>query len=625
MATCFKPIAIFSALIGLFILYTSAFGPFVLLTHRSIFLGLIIALGVAAYPLFQKSGLRTVGILVDTALLGISWAACARVAVFQDQIMMDLPEADTKDMVLAWGLVLTVLELCRRAVGMVFTSIVLAGIAYAFFGQYAPGTFEHRGFSVQFITETLYLGNLGIWGSLVGISATILGAFIMFGSLLLFSGAGQTFIDIAARIGGASPGGAAKVATIASGLFGMLAGSSVANVATTGNVTIPMMKRLKYPPALAGGIEAVASTGGQLAPPILGAAAFVMAEFLSVSYWTIAVAAIIPALMYYLGVYCTVHFIAVNTRLGNVADAELPAWAEAFAFRRVFPLVMGLGGIAYGVIQGNSLVFSVFLGIAGLSCAYALSRARSIDTAKEVVGNLLNGFLDAGKGLVMVGILLAGAQILVSLINLTGLAGTISALVMALAGDHLLILGVVTGVLCLFMGMGLPTIAAYVLVAAIMIGPLETAGVSGLTAHMFVLYYAALSAITPPVCVAVFIAAGIARTKWYGVAVEALRLGAITYLVPLLFLYYPGLLNQGDLGAIASAVFTGIVLTIAISCLLGGARVFENKTVNRLCFCVTIAIVIHDSLLMTAIGAAMLSGTFVIARRRSTVPTADGM
>ncbi|PHQ69944.1 MAG: C4-dicarboxylate ABC transporter permease [Sneathiella sp.] len=615
MQKFWKPEIIVATFLGAFILYTSATGPFVLLVHRSVFLALVILLGIIVYPLFKESKLRPLGIVIDCAIAVLAVTACLRVALDQDHIMMDYPIAEMWDIILSWGLVASILELCRRTVGWVFTSIVIAGILYAMFGEYAPGSFEHRGFSLQFITETIYLGDLGIWGGLVGISATVLAAFVMFGSLLLFSGAGQTFIDMATRVGGASPGGAAKVATIASGLFGMLAGSSVANVATTGNVTIPMMKRLKYPPALAAGIEAVASTGGQLAPPILGAAAFVMAEFLGISYWTIVTAAIVPAVLYYLGVYVTVHVLAVRTGLGVVSDEEMPSWKQAFAGRRVFPLLAGIGGITFGIVNGNSIVFAVFLGMAGLSLAYIIVRVRNVETAKEVSVNLAAGFVDASKGLVMVGILLAGAQVLVSLINMTGLAGTISALVMQIAGDDLFILGLVTAAICLIMGMGLPTIAAYVLVAAIMVGPLTHAGVSDFTAHMFVLYYAALSAITPPVCIAVFIAAGIARTAWTGVAVEAIRLGAITYLLPMLFLYYPALLNQGDWPAVIYAGLTGLVVTISLSYLLGGASIFNRPVIDRLILLMIIVMGAYDNLVLTLIAVGGVVGIWVLAKK----------
>lgn len=605
-----------TSLIGVFILYTAAFGALAPLLNRSIFLAIILLLGLVSFPTIKQGRFRDLGIVVDLVLALFVILACGRIALRHDEIMMDLPEASDLDIVFGWGLVVIVLELCRRSVGFLFTSIILAGVLYALFGEYAPGAFQHRGFDIQFLTETLYLGELGLWGGLVGIAATVLAAFILFGSLLLYSGASQTFIDIATRIGGASPGGAAKVATIASGMFGMLAGSSVANVATTGNVTIPMMKRLNYPAPLAAAVEAVASTGGQLAPPILGAAAFVMAEFLSVSYWTIAVAAVIPAALYYLGVYCTVHAIAVQQGLGTVAPDQMPAWKQAFNLRRLCPLLLGLGGIFVGVLKGYSIGFAVFIGISGVVLGYIAVQLRSVETAKSISANLGRGFHDAGKGLVMVGILLAGAQVLVSLINMTGLAGTISAFVAQLIGDNLFVLGLVTALVGLVLGMGLPTIAAYVLIAAMMVGPLEAAGVPGLSAQMFVLYYAALSAITPPVCVAVFIGAGIARTNWGPVAIQALRLGAITYILPLLFLYYPGLLLQGSWPEIGFALLIGIIATISVCGLLTGERFFGNPIVDAAIHGLTLAAAVSGVLPLVLMAAAVLVLRYTLYRRR---------
>lgn len=604
-----------SILIGLFVIYTSAFGTFPVLINRPVFLGLIILLGIMNFPAFSEHRYRPFGVIIDLALASIVIAACMRVAVLQDYIMTQYPIANTTDVFLAWGLVGIVLELCRRTVGWFFTTLVIASIAYAFFGEYAPGPFQIRGFSLEQITETVYLGDRGIWGSLVGVSATILAVFIMFAGLLLNTGAGQSFIDIATRLGGSSPGGAGKVSTIASGLFGMLAGSSVANVATTGNITIPMMLRLGYPAPLSGAIEAVASTGGQLAPPILGAAAFIMAEFLGVSYWTIAAAAVLPALLFYLSVYLTIHGIAIKKNLATIERKDMPAWSEAVKLDRILPLIMGLGGIVVGVMRGNSMMFAVFLGIAGVVLSYlVVTLLWNREAPSSSLPKLWTGFVSAGQGLVLVGILLAGAQILVTLLNMTGLAGTISSFVTSFAGDNLLLLGVLTACISLIMGMGLPTVAAYVLVASMMVAPLEAAGVSGLAAHMFVLYYASLSSITPPVCVAVFIAAGIAKTKWIDVAYQSLRLGAVSYLIPFLFLYYPGILNQGSWPAILYACFTGAILTISISGVVSGRRILGSKYIDVAIYTIAIALAIHPYIYSTIFSALTLFLVFALSK-----------
>src|SRR5690606_6831217 len=211
-----------------------------------------------------------------------------------------------------------------------------------------------------------------------GVASTTIGAFILFGSVLLFTGGGQTFMDLAIRLSGRSPGGAAKIATVASGLFGMISGSAVANVATTGNFTIPLMKRLGYPPALAGGIEAVASTGGQIAPPVMGAAAFVMAEIIGRSYFDIAKAAVLPAFLFYLGCFATIHFIAINPGLRVVREAGVPSWSGVLAPRRTVPIAGACGALLYGILTGRSVQTAAFFGVVGLFVPYLLLNVRAL-------------------------------------------------------------------------------------------------------------------------------------------------------------------------------------------------------------------------------------------------------
>lgn len=593
-------------ILGAFIFYTAAAGPFPLLMNRSLFVLMIILLGLLTYPFRLGGQVPRWGIAIDLILAVGSAAACLRVVTTHDAILTDLPIASPFDITLCIALVVTVLELCRRTVGWIFTSLVLLGIIYAMAGSYFPGSFRHRGFDAGYITETLLLGDLGIWGTLVGLSATVLSTFIMFASLLLVSGTGQAFVDIASRVGGKAPGGAGKVAIIASGLFGMLAGASVTNVATTGNVTIPMMKRLKYPSSLAGAIEAVASTQGQMTPPILGATAFVMAEFLGISYWSIAAAAVIPACLSYLGIYCTMHVISKQTALGHVDPAELPSWREALKPARILPLAAGFGGLIFGIAAGNSVVRSVFFGIVGLLIAVFVTRVRDKKSVASFLHILREGVVATGAAIVLVAILLIGAQILVSLINLTGLAGTLSGFVSSLVNDRLLPLGLLTAAIGLFMGMGLPTIAAYVLVASVMTAPLEAIGVSGMTAHFVVLYYACLSSITPPVCVAVFVAAGIAKTPWTGVAVESMRFAATAYLLPILFLYFPELLLQGSPAEIIYASCVGITVTIAMSFMLADARVLRSRLASVMALAVICAATLFGGYIGVAFGAATL-------------------
>lgn len=563
--------AILSIGIGIFILYTSGFGAFPILINRSLFLCLLLLLGIITVPAFDRSRFRPLGIAIDLVLSAVIIISCGRIMYNHDILMTSIPFADTTDIMLACGLILSIIELCRRSIGWVFTSLIVISLVYIFTGEYLSGAFSTSPFSLIQLTEIIYLSERGIWGSLVGISATYLAVFIMFAGFIINTGAGQSFIDIATRLGGSSPGGAAKIATVASGFFGMLAGSSVANVATTGSITIPMMRRLNYPPAFAGAVEAVASTGGQLTPPILGAAAFIIAEYIGISYWAVAKAALLPAILFYFGVYMAVHATAVRYNLSTVSKEDIPTWRHALALERTLPLLLGLGGLAGGVINGNSLVRAVFFGIVGVVIAHVIvTLALQKKPLKEILPGLWKGFMETGNGLVFVVILLAGAQILVSVINMSGLSVTISHFISTIANNNVLVLGILTAGICLILGMGLPTIAAYVLVAAMMVAPLREAGIPALSAHMFVMYYACLSAITPPVCVAVFIAAGLAETRWGAVASYALRLGGITYLIPFIFLFYPAILLEGSWMEIATTFALSLVGVYVVASLLGG-------------------------------------------------------
>jgi len=605
-----------AALLGLFILYTSAFGAFESLIQRAIFLALVVCLGLLMFPLGEGRRWRPAGIAVDAAMAIVTLAACGYVIVNYDEIMESLPTATALDIALTAGLVVTVLEVSRRAIGAIFPVIALAGIAYAFFGQYIAGPLGHRGFDVYFVTETLLLGDLGIWGLLVGVASTTIGAFVLFGSVLLFTGGGQTFMDLAIRVSGRSPGGAAKMATVASGLFGTISGSAVANVATTGNFTIPLMKRLGYPAPLAGGIEAVASTGGQIAPPVMGAAAFVMAEIIGRSYFDIAKAAFLPAFLYYLGCFATIHFIAVNRGLRVVPESEMPSWASVLAPKRTVPIVAAFAALIAGIVTGRSVQTAAFFGVIGLFVPYLLLNVRSLADLKRSLKVILDSLEDAGKALVMIGVLLAGAQILVSMVNLTGFGVTLSTMIVALAANSVWMVALVTGLVCMVIGMGMPTTAAYVLVAAVLAPALTKVGIEPIVAHMFVFYYATISVITPPVCVAVFVAAGIAQTRWVEVAVEAVKLGAVTYVIPFMFIAYPGMLAEGGWLEIVEAVVSGLVFTMAFAMLFGGARLFDSRALNGIVLLAIAGLSVFPTWYGLGVATAALVGLWVLRRDR---------
>ncbi len=617
-----RAITALSLALALFVLYTSAFGVFDSLVQRAAFVALVVCVGVMQFPLVLPAPVRWLGVAVDAAILAVALAACGYVVWNADEIMNSLPSAGPREIALAAGLVLVILELSRRAIGLVFPAMVATGLAYAMLGQYVPGRLGHRGFDASFVAETLLLGDLGFWGSLVGVASTVIAAFTLFGSFLLHTGGGQAFMDLALRLSGRSTGGAAKIATVASGIFGMVSGSSVANVATTGNFTIPLMKRLGYPAALAGAVEAVASTGGQLAPPIMGAAAFIMAEILGIEYLRIAAAAILPAFLFYLGVFATVHIIARQQGLGRVPDEAIPAWRDVLRWRRLAPIVAAFAGLGYGIFAGHSLQTAVFYGIVGTVAALLVARpGREAGETAPSIGRQLAGALDdGGKGMVIVGILLAGAQILVAMINLTGVGITLSSLIVGEGTMPTLVIGGVVAAVCMVMGMGIPTTAAYVLVASTLAPALVKVGVAPLAAHLFVFYYATLSVITPPVCVAVFVAAGIAQTPWLAVARHAVRLGAVTYVIPFLFLLYPGMLEpRGVLGFLEAAA-SGTVFVLAFSHLFGGARLTPSRALDAIAWFGVAAAAVYPG--HAALAVAVLAFGALYWRNRALVAAA---
>ncbi len=574
-----RAITVIAFLLGCFVFYTAAFGVFETLIQRASFVATISVLGVLLYPLGRKKSWRPIGAGIDVIIvLSVVISSIYIIVRFEDIMGGGLPPLATRaDIVMGLVTTLAVLELARRAVGWLFPLLVAATIIYALVGERIPGAFGHRGFSLGFVVETIFLSDRGLWGRLVGIASRTLATFVLFGSFLLYTGAGQTFFDLSARMSGRSTGGAAKIATIASSFFGAINGSTVANVATTGNFTIPLMKRLNYPAGYAAGVEAIASTGGQLAPPIMGTAAFVMAEVVGVNYWRIAAAAVLPAILFYLGVFVTVHVIAKQQNLGSVASDDLPDWRSALDWRRLAPIVASIFGIGYGIFNGNSIETTAFFGILAMIVTFYIASLTAGDGLWATTKKLLGALEDGGKGVVVVGVLLTAAQVFVAMLNLTGLGIAITSVVLAVAGDSIWLIALLMGVVCLIAGMGLPTSAAYILVSVVFAPALIQLGINDLTVHFFVLFYATLSVITPPVCVGVFVAAAIAQESWLKVASYAMRLGATAYALPLLFLLYPGMLGRGGGLAIVQAVTAGVTFTLAVAFFFGGQPVFNRN------------------------------------------------
>jgi TRAP transporter 4TM/12TM fusion protein len=457
------------------------------------------------------------------------------------------------DYVFGGALVLLILEATRRATGLALPITALVFIAYGLTLGNQP---------VGMMLDQIYLTTEGIFGIPLYVSATYVMLFILFGAFVERSGAGQLFMDFALAIAGHTSGGPAKVAVITSSLFGTVSGSAVANVMTTGTFTIPLMMRTGYRPAFAGAVEAVASTGGQLMPPIMGAAAFVMAEFLGVSYLSVAAFALLPAVLYYLAVFMAVHFEAKRIGLVGLPKPDLPRMKEVLLERGhlFLPLIV----IVAVLLAGRSAALSALFGIASvIPTTWLRASTRRTFTWRAVVEALESG----ARNTLVVALACASAGIVIGTITLTGLGLSFTGVVLALSQNSLILALLLTMLAGILLGMGLPTTPAYIVQVALLVPALVKLGVRVEAAHLFVLYFAVLSAITPPVAMAVYAANGLSHARLMETSWAAVKLGLTGYIIPFMFVFAPSLLLIGEPATVALAAVSA---SIGVICLAAG-------------------------------------------------------
>ena len=464
----------------------------------------------------------TLFLLIDLCCAGLAIATAVYFALHLTEIttrMRYIDDVTPAAKFFAAATVLLVLEITRRTTGWALVIVASTLILYAFFGDMLPRAVKHTGFTFDVIVEHLFLLNEGVYGIPIGVATSTLFGFIMFGAFLERSKMSSIFMDLACLLTRNSQGGPAKVAIFASALFGTISGSAAANVYGTGTFTIPLMKKVGYTPHFAGAVEAVASTGGQMMPPIMGAAAFIMADVIGVSYLTIAKAALIPSVLYYLTLLAIIHLEAVSKNMGTLPPELVPSAASVL--RRLyylFPLVF----LITILLMGRSVIACAYYGTV---CIVILSMIRSETrfTFKRLCGALEL----SAKNAMMVSSCCACAGIIIGVISLTGIGYKFINLITILAGDSLFLLMVYLMLTSFVLGMGIPTTPAYIVVATLGAPALIKAGAPQLVAHMFVFYYAILSFITPPVCVAAFAGAAIAESKAMETGFIALKLGIV--------------------------------------------------------------------------------------------------
>ncbi len=472
---------------------------------------------------------------------------------------------------LAILLILAVLEMARRVVRLALPTVAVLALLYGLFGQYIPGEFGHPGIPWASLLGNLTIAEAGIWGPLTGVSVNIVAIFVILGAVLSAGEAGTGFMALAMRIAGRLRGGAAKVAVLASALFGSLSGSASANVASTGAVTLPMMKRLGYPPALAAAVEAVASTGGQIMPPLMGAGAFVMVELLQIPYSRVMTAALLPALLFFFACWVGIDLAARRHRLVAIGREDLPSTDLLLRTVPFFLLPLGLLLwllLGRGVTAQLAAAWAVFLAFALL-----LTDRRLRFEPAAVLGRLERAIHDAARQIAAIASIIICAGLVIGVLNLTGLGVKVTSVILGLSGGRLLPALLLTALACLLLGMEVPTTAAYVIAVSVAGPALQQLGLEGLMAHLFVFWYALLSTITPPVCGTVFIASGMLGAPWLATAFHAMRLGLGLYLVPLGFVVEPALIDPlaAPGAALLAFVKIGTVLA-ALAWALGELR-----------------------------------------------------
>ncbi|EMT44982.1 TRAP transporter permease [Anoxybacillus flavithermus] len=546
---------------SLFQLYTAIFGVFTAQIQRSVHLGFALALIFLLFP--ARRGKRKSGKLqvawYDIVLALLSIYVGSYWPLHIDKIVMRVGMLSDQDFYTGVLAVLLVLEATRRAVGLPITIIAILFLSYGYFGEMMPGFLRHSGLSLQRLVQTMFFTTEGILGTPLGVSSTFIFLFLLFGSFLVKTGVGQYFNDLAVAIAGRSTGGPAKVAIFSSALQGTISGSSVANVVTSGSFTIPMMKKLGYKKEFAGAVEAAASTGGQLMPPIMGAAAFLMVEFIGggLTYWDIAKAAAIPAVLYFAGIWIMTHFEAKRIGLSGLSKEEMPNRKEVFKkIYLLIPIVAVIVLLTAGVTVTHAALYSIAIAIV----VGFINR----DSNMKLV-DIVYALVDGARTALGVAAATAAAGIIVGIVTKTGLGLKLANGLLDIAGGHLLPTLFLTMIAAIVLGMGSPTTANYVITSTIAAPAIILLGVPDLSAHLFVFYFGIIADITPPVALAAFAAAGVSGGEPIRTGVQSAKLAIAAFIIPYMFVLSPQLLMiDTTITELLWVIFTAVTGMIAI-------------------------------------------------------------
>jgi len=591
---------------SLFQLYASIFQTLPKQILLSIHLGFALSLIFLLFPARKKNLHRTNVGIVNIILSLLSIGVGAYLPLMLDDIVQRIGIMTPLDFTVGLVAVLLVLEATRRAVGLPITIIASLFLLYAYFGPYMPGFLAHRGVNLEGLVKTMFFTTEGIFGTPLYVSATYIFVFLLFGAFLVKTGVGEYFNDLALVVAGRRIGGPAKVAVFSSALQGTISGSSVANVVTSGSFTIPMMKRLGYGKEFAGAVEATASTGGQLMPPVMGAAAFLMVEFIGgVSYWEIAKAAAIPAILYFAGIWMMTHFEAKRIGLRGLTEEEMPNRKEVLG--KIYLLIPILIVILL-LMSGMSVMRAALWSIVAIIAVSALKKETRLGWR-----DIINALVEGARSALSVAAATAAAGIIVGVVTKTGLGLKMANGLVDLSNGILILTLFFTMLTSLILGMGSPTTANYVITSTIAAPAIIASGVPELAAHLFVFYFGIIADITPPVALAAFAAAGISGGKPLRTGVNASKLAISAFIIPYMFVLSPALLMiDTTIPNLIWVVFSAFVGMLAISTGMIGFWYRKLNIVERIIAVVTGLLLIYPETISDIVGLVLFAAMFAI-------------
>lgn len=602
-----KGVTVIAAAFSLYQLITG-YAPLVAMYQRLIHVAFAFTLIFLLYPISarrKKDRLAWEGLLFVALLLYISYYVFTHFIARADQVGLEPP---LSELILGGVLIFLTIEASRRTTGWSLAIFIFGSLLYARFGEWLPMVLGHPDYAIERIISGLFMTTEGVYGSLTGISATFIFLFVLFGTFMQESGAGNFFFGLASSLFGHVRGGPAKIAVVASSMFGMISGSAMANVSAVGQITIPMMKKAGYKPHFAGAVESASGVGGQFMPPVMGGSVFLMMEILGVSYFSICKAAALSAVLYYVGLFFIVDFEAVKYGLKGQPRDLCPRFKEVIkeGFHFIIPPAVLIYLLIYAHVTESR---AAFWAVVSVPLASFLRKSTRM-SCKRIIRALERGAL----GFLPIAGVVVSCNILVGMITLTGLGLQISTILIELSGQSLFVLLLLTMIASLILGLGLPIIVSYLVLAVLVAPALTNMGVMPLAAHLFIFFFALISDLTPPVAPGAFVAAGIAGAAMMRTAWSACRLGLVVYILPYMFVYNPALLLYGDPKDVILSAITAFIGVYALACGIQGYMIRSTKIHERIILFIAAIALIKPGWISDLVGIILLASVVLMQK-----------